>query len=403
MTAARKRLATVALGAAALAIAGCGGLDQTTTTHGKQTSTSDAQLTQPQSTGGGGGETGQPNPTLPERPAGLVSVEGDVAGSLTLPALHAFEQSRRRSGLAVTVQPSNADEATAFNDLCSGKIDIVDAATQITEPELAACKRNGLQVIDFKAAFDGTVLATRNERDVGADCITVSQAREMFRAGSPLQSWNQINPLYRPVLLRTVGRRPPATEFDFFAQRVLGAQVPSLADFRSDYQSFDTEDEVRKAVSKTPPGAIGIYRFAYYQQWEEELRPLEIDGETGDRCVFPSPETISSELYPLGRTLHLYTTDRSLKRLEVQEFLRSYLQAAPDLATRAELIAVPQPILKQELRRVEHPETEPGKGGANAAGAGTTTTPQAAGAVGTATTSTTTTPGETPSTTSGGP
>ncbi len=94
-----------------------------------------------------------------------------------------------------------------------------------------------------------------------------------------------------------------------------------------------------------PPGAVGIFSFSFYELWEEKLRPLEIDGQTGDRCVFPSEETISSELYPLERTIRLYTTARSLRRPEVQTYIKFHLEKAKDFAAALGLIPVPETLL----------------------------------------------------------
>ena len=94
--------------------------------------------------------------------------------------------------------------------------------------------------------------------------------------------------------------------------------------------------------------------------------------------MFPSDETISSELYPLERTLRIYTTQRSLNRQEVQAFLTSYLRQSEDLAVKDELIPVGDSIRTQELKRIKDPTaydkaasgavSEPGTSGAAASG-----------------------------------
>ena len=178
------------------------------------------------------------------------------------------------------------------------------------------------------------MVATRNERDVGADCVNLAQLRSMFGAGSPVSSWNQLNPNFSILALRPGGPDDQTSDFDFFGSSVLGVPDPTLADFRADYQAFPREVQVKNFVADSPPGAVGIIGFSFYELFEERLRPLEIDGETGDRCVFPSQETISSELYPLERTLRLYTTVRSLRRPEVQAYIQFHLQQAEGSPTR---------------------------------------------------------------------
>jgi hypothetical protein len=157
---------------------------------------------------------------------------------------------------------------------------------------------------------------------------------------------------------------------------------PTLADFRSDYEPYARDNEIRHAVAGTkadgpagaPPGTVGIISFSFYELFEDKLRPLEVDGQAGDRCVFPSEETISSELYPLERTLRLYTTQRSLNRQEVQEYLRFYLQRSEDIAEDVDLIPISDTVRKQEVARIDDPDAY----GTNAEGAASEPQPDGA-------------------------
>jgi phosphate transport system substrate-binding protein len=315
---------------------------------------------------GGGGATGatvtapQQNQTshapaanLPPRPPGEVGMEGSVNGSINQEALHQFAAVRRQQGLAIRVVPTQTPPATGFADLCAGRTDVVATATTITQEQLQACRSNGLTVLDLPTVFDASVVATRNESNVGADCLSLDQLRAAFEPGSNVDSWTQLSPNFRPIRLRPVGRRPPATEFDIFVQDLFGVANPSLGDVRADYKTFPTEDGVRLAIWKHPPGRIGIFRFTYYQVFEEQLRPLEVNAQTGEGCIFPSADTVASGLYPLGQTFHLYTTDRSVTRQEVSQFLTDYLRAAPKLGAQANLIPLSTERLHQEIRRID--------------------------------------------------
>lgn len=316
------------------------------------------ELTEPTTT-----TRGEPKPDLPTLPAGQVSLDGQLVGSLTSAVTDDFRANASTTGLAVDVAATDADLGQSFGRLCSGEIDLVDTSRRITDEELKQCSDNGLQVVDFQIAFDAAVVVTRNERDVGADCVNFDQLRAMFAAGTPVTAWNQVNPNFFPIQLTTAGPDQDSSDFAFFGQRVLGIADPTLADFRSDYQAFPRDKQIKNAVAGgkadgpegAPPGTVGIIGFSFYELYEDKLRPLEIDGQSGDRCVFPSEETISSELYPLERTLRLYTTQRSLNRQEVQEYLKFYLQRSEDLANALELIPISDAVRKQEIARIDDP------------------------------------------------
>jgi phosphate transport system substrate-binding protein len=339
--------------ASAGALAACGNLE-----NGDATTAGGGELTEGTTTGG----QSSPKRELPQPAEGVVRVDGTLDGSLTDKILVKFGNRASRTGLAVTVDAGRSGETQAFADLCSGSIDLVDASREIAPDEAAACTDNGLQVVDFQIAFDAAVIVTRNERDVGADCVSYDQLRSMFAAGTPVSAWNQVNPNFFPIRLTTTGPEPGASDFTLFGQRVLGVQDPTLGDFRSDYAAHSYDRQIRKQIvgekglpGGAPPGVVGIIGFSYYELYEEQLRPLEIDGQNGNRCVFPSDETISSELYPLERTLRIYTTQRSLDRQEVQAFLTSYLRDSADLAVKNELIPVGDSIRSQELKRINDP------------------------------------------------
>lgn len=369
----RRGAAAVLAALASLGLAACGDLEDS-----GDSSTGAGALTEGTSTTAAG--DAKPQQDLPDATTGVVRIDGAPGGSLTDEAIVRFGNEATQSGLAVTVDAGKSGESDAFARLCDGEIDMVDSSREISDAESAACSANGLQVVDFRIAFDAAVIVTRNESDVGADCVSYDQLRSMFAAGSPVSSWNQVNPSFFPIRLTTTGPEPGSSDFTLFGQQVLGTADPTLGDFRSDYAAHPRDRQIRRQVTGgadqpggAPPGVAGIIGFSYYELYEEELRPLEIDGQNGNRCVFPSEETIASELYPLERTLRIYTTQRSLNRQEVQEFLRSYLRNAEELAARAELIPIGDDIRSQELKRIEDPSaydkaaagavSEPGTGG----------------------------------------
>lgn len=338
----RALAATLVAGLLAIAVAACG-------LQSGGEGASGAAVTAPQKHA-----PGAASPNLPPRPAGEVGLEGNVNGGINRQALDDFRKTKSRGGLAINVVATPASSAAAFNDLCSGTTDVVSSAVAITDAQVRACNRNGLEVIDLPAAFDATVVATRNESNVGADCVTMDQLRQIMQPGSRVDSWTQLSPDYKPVRLRPVGRRPPASEVDFLIETLFGVPNPSLADLRADYKSFATEDGVRKAVWNHPPGRLGVFRFTYYQVYEEQLRPLEIDAQQDEGCIFPSAGTVESETYPLGETFHLYTVDRSVARPEVSTFLTAYLRSAPQIAAQKDLIPLSVVRLNHEINRIEN-------------------------------------------------
>ena len=97
--------------------------------------------------------------------------------------------------------------------------------------------------------------------------------------------------------------------------------------------------------------ALGYFGYAYYIENEEKLKVVGIaNGNDISNAVKPSEKTIEDGSYaPLSRPLFLYVNVASLKRPEVVQFLRFYLEGGQDYVKRAKYV----PLRKETVRRVE--------------------------------------------------
>ena len=106
----------------------------------------------------------------------------------------------------------------------------------------------------------------------------------------------------------------------------------------------------RRAVEGSK-GHLIYARFGNYGLFEEELRPFEITSPDGHRnCVFPSPTTIASGIYPLSTQVLMTTTVSALKREEVKDFLTHYLKSAQSAAREAAMVELTDEKLREELQ-----------------------------------------------------
>jgi ABC-type phosphate transport system substrate-binding protein len=186
---------------------------------------------------------------LPPRPQGEVEVDGRTQGSLTAAAAAAYE------GAGARIVVYNHGEAQGFAELCRGQTDLVASQQPITPVELSVCQAEGVQPVQLEIAANGVVLATGGEVDVGADCLTVAQVKQIFQAGSEIENWSQLG--YYDIPLRVVGPQEGRSTFDVFGETALGAEAPTLAGLRGDYQAEPSEGAVRDAVTDGSTGGSG--------------------------------------------------------------------------------------------------------------------------------------------------
>ncbi|MDX6680985.1 MAG: phosphate transport system substrate-binding protein [Solirubrobacteraceae bacterium] len=472
---------------------------------------------------------------LPSRDAGELAIAGERQGSLSSNAATAFARSQSH----VRPRYSAVGATEGFARLCRGEVDVVDSARSISRDELALCNANGLEIrTPIQIASDALVLATRNESDVGGDCLTVADVRQIYRAGSPIDNWSQLG--FDDLSLAATGPGADGNPFSFFASQVLG--VPSAAtldDVRSDYRPHGSdagirrdivggdrvrrvpslvEQEVRSARARLArrrqiligmavvaareralrsiraanrrrarrheavrdpaalerrnlrrvnvakrraadrarrrfdarfdalraartrellararrTGVVGFVRFSYYEAYEDQLRPVEIDagprrdaanaasdkraraagltpperpravdgdGNRIPNCIFPSQQTITTGEYPLSRRVLLYTSTHGLGRSEVREFLAYALRNAQRLATSSRLVPITDRLRSDQYRFVTGAAPAPSEQalpGERVPGGSTSTTPPTTATTSRSSGGASTTPARTP-------
>ena len=81
-------------------------------------------------------------------------------------------------------------------------------------------------------------------------------------------------------------------------------------------------------------GGLGYFGFSYFEQNQDRLKAVEIDG--GNGCVAPSPESAQDGSYtPLARPLFVYVKKESLARPEVAAFVQYMLDNNAAIAESA--------------------------------------------------------------------
>ena len=391
-----------------------------------------------------GQDAEQQAPTLPRRPAGVVRIEGKAQGSLTDSLIEAYGA----GGSSANFDVRNSAEARAFEAFCAGVADVVDSARPISPSEYAACQANGIEPVQLQVASDAAVLAIENETDVGVDCLSLTDVREMFRAASPVTNWSQVGygeraPVGVDALpIKIAGPDARSNVFGFFGRFVLGDPEPSPILLRSDYQAFPTDHGVRLAVAGSRAerdraargieslrsakdleaayedaadalddalfqvekgiedgrpataqaldaerlaaaeaklaelgeelevaelrahgdevaaarvaqryGTLGLFRFTYYELWEERLRPMEIEasGAGGPECIFPSESTVTDASYPLSRQLLLTVDLEAMREAEINDFLSFAVANSGREAIENALVPLPDEVRNTEL------------------------------------------------------
>jgi ABC-type phosphate transport system substrate-binding protein len=95
-------------------------------------------------------------------------------------------------------------------------------------------------------------------------------------------------------------------------------------------------------------GTLGLFRFSYYEAYEEQLRPMEISSSNDfsqPECIFPSQTTVTDATYPLARQLLLTVNYKNMLDGDINDFLTTALADAQQEAQDAALVPIPDDTL----------------------------------------------------------
>jgi phosphate transport system substrate-binding protein len=267
--------------------------------------------------------------------SGTISADGSsTVGPLTTAAAEGFGAAN--SGVQVTVGISGT--GGGFEKFCAGETDLSDASRPIKDEEKAACDAKGIKYHEILVANDGITVVVNKAND-WANCLTVDQLKKMWGPDSKAASWKDVDPAFPDESLKLYGPGTDSGTFDFFTEAINGKAKAS----RSDYSPSEDDNVTVQGVAGGK-GALGYLGLSYYEQNQDTLKAVEIDGGSG--CVAPSVATVQDKTYtPLSRPLFVYVKDDSLKRPEVQAFMKYFADNATSLATTALFV----PLTEAEL------------------------------------------------------
>jgi phosphate transport system substrate-binding protein len=242
----------------------------------------------------------------------------------------------------VRVPVSQNGTSAGMGKFLLGENDICDASRPIKEEEKKRAAEAGIEYVEFTVAFDGLAVLVNPQND-WCDSITVGELKAIWRpeADGVVEKWSQVNEQWPDVPLKLFGPGTASGTFEYFTEAVCGEAKAS----RADYTKSENDNMLVRGVADEK-GALGYFGYAYYEQNKEKLKLLAVDG--GDGPVKPSTEAVLEGTYkPLSRPLFIYVNKSSLKRPEVADFVKFYLDHAAELAQDVGYVPVTDEIAKQ--------------------------------------------------------
>jgi phosphate transport system substrate-binding protein len=313
----------------ALVLAGCGGGGGQKEEKGGGDTTKGGDT----KASGGGGSQGQ------------ISIEGS---STVLPITQAAAEGFRQQNPDVQVTVGGAGTGDGFQAFCSGETQIADASRPINDEEQQNCQDSGVEFIELAIGQDGITVVVNPQNDFAND-ITLDELKTLWEpdADGQVTTWNQVRSDWPEQQINLYGPGTESGTFEFFTERAVGKKKES----RSDYQASEDDNVLVQGV-EGDPNALGYFGFGYFEQNQQRLKALEVDG------VAPSVEIIQSGQYPLARPLFIYVSTQALdENPSVEEFVNYYLENVNQFVDQALYVELPDQTIQATRERFQNRTT----------------------------------------------
>jgi phosphate transport system substrate-binding protein len=247
----------------------------------------------------------------------------------------AFQQ--QQPGTPVSVAFSGT--TGGFRKFCAGETDINNASRPISTEEIEACRQAGVRFVEIPVAFDALTVVV-NPQNTWAQSLTVEELKKMWEpaADGRIKTWNQIRPDFPNRPLKLYGAGGESGTYDYFAEAIVGD-----SDTRRDYTGSEDDNDIVAGVSNDPD-ALGYFGLAYFEQNQDKLRAVAIDGGQGKGAIAPTRETVEQAQYqPLSRPLFIYINlPKSQQNPALSQFVTFYMDNVQRTAQIVGYIPLPE-------------------------------------------------------------
>ncbi|OMF21560.1 phosphate ABC transporter substrate-binding protein [Paenibacillus sp. FSL H8-0548] len=275
--------------------------------------------------------------------SGEIKIDGS---STVFPLTEAAAEEFNKEHKDVRVPVGVSGTGGGFKQFCAGEIAIADASRTIKDEEAAACVSAGIEYTELSVAFDGLSVVVSKDNDF-IDHLTVEELNKIFITGSTVATWKDVRDTFpaEPIVMFSPGA--DSGTYDYFNEAILDKEG-----IRNDKAISFSEDDnaLVQGVAGSKYG-IGYFGFAYYEENQDKLKLVPVDGGTG--AISPTYDTIKDGTYaPLSRPLFIYVSNKELERPEVKEFVHFYINNIGTYAGEVGYVALPDEQYATEAAKI---------------------------------------------------
>ncbi|CCQ32910.1 Phosphate ABC transporter periplasmic phosphate-binding domain containing protein [Halorhabdus tiamatea SARL4B] len=233
------------------------------------------------------------------------------------------------------------------NHFCPGASDINGASRPITDEELASCRDNDVEPVEFQVGRDALTVIVNNDAD-WVDCLTYEELSLIWRDEGGAKQWSDIRDEWPDEPIKLFGPASTSGTYDWFHGNVIGEEY----DHTTDHEPNEKDNIIIRGVAGDQY-AMGYLGFAYYTENSDRVKAVPVDGGSGGGCVPPTIENATDGSYPMTRPLFIYVNRQSLTRDPVFDFTSFYLeQAGTDLVSEVGYVPIDEETRDDNLAKL---------------------------------------------------
>jgi phosphate transport system substrate-binding protein len=210
----------------------------------------------------------------------------------------------------IQISVSGGGSGTGISSLVNGTVDLANASRAMTNDEVAAAKKNGINPTQFIVARDAIAVIVHPSNPVRQ--LSLTQLSEVFTG--KINNWKDLGGEDRPIV--RVSRETNSGTHVYFLEMVirLGSKTDKSI-FSSDTLLLPSSEGIMAEVSQNP-NAIGYDGLGYVTN---SVKTIAVGKDTLGPFFFPSVATVHDHSYPISRDLYIYSNG------EPQGILKQYL------------------------------------------------------------------------------
>ena len=218
----------------------------------------------------------------------------DTIVNLALAWAEAYQEIRPEVSLSVT----GGGSGTGIAALINGTVDIANASRQIKPEEQAEAEANGATPKEFIIARDAIAIIVNHENPI--DNLTLQLISDIY--SGKINNWSEVGGEDRPIV--RLSRETNSGTHVYFLENVLRlGDKESKTLFSVETLLLPSSEGITSEVRENP-NAIGYDGLGYVT---DEVKVVAVGLSLDGPFVYPSPETVNLNLYPIARDLYMYT------------------------------------------------------------------------------------------------